>query len=55
MPLHIVKLCVGVSDIEELEDWVRQCRRGADTLDHTTRMFPRRGAEILPGEGHSIG
>ncbi|MBI2717372.1 MAG: DUF1489 domain-containing protein [Rhizobiales bacterium] len=49
MPLNIVKLCVGVGDIEELEHWVRQCRRGLDTLDHVTRMFPRRGDEILPG------
>lgn len=49
MPLHLVKLCVGVSEIEELERWVKDCRKGLDTLDHTTRMFPRRRDEILPG------
>lgn len=49
MPLHIVKLCVGVTEIEELEHWLRECKRGRDTLDHTTRMFPKRQDEILPG------
>jgi hypothetical protein len=49
MPLHLVKLCVGVSEIAELKRWVSDCRKGLDTLDHTTRMFPRRQAEILPG------
>lgn len=49
MPLHLVKLCVGVSEVEDLERWVRECRKGLDALDHTTRMFPRRRDEILPG------
>ena len=34
MALHILKLCVGVSEIEELENWVRDCKAGRDTLDH---------------------
>jgi hypothetical protein len=49
MPLHMIKLCVGVNDVEELEAWVKDCRKDRDTLDHVTRMFPKRGAEILPG------
>jgi hypothetical protein len=49
MPLNLLKLCVGVSEIEELESWVRESRRGRDTLDHVTRMFPKRKDEILPG------
>ena len=49
MPLNILKLCVGVSEIEELESWVRDCRAGRDSLDHTTRMFPKRSSEIVPG------
>ena len=49
MPLHMIKLCVGVTDVEELEACVKDCRKGRDTLDHVTRMFPKRGAEILPG------
>ena len=49
MPLNLLKLCVGVSEIEELESWVKDCRAGRDTLDHVTRMFPKRKDEILPG------
>ena len=49
MPLNILKLCVGVGEIEELESWVRDCRAGRDTLDHVTRSFPKRREEIVPG------
>jgi len=49
MALNLIKLCVGVSEIEELEQWIRNVRAGRDTLDHTTRMFPKRREEILPG------
>ena len=55
MALHLVKLCVGVSSIEELADWIRQDqaeqrRRGVKPVDkHTTRMVPRRVAELLDG------
>jgi hypothetical protein len=49
MALHLIKLCVGVSEVDELESWVAECKKGRDTLDHVTRMFPRREAEILPG------
>jgi hypothetical protein len=36
-------------EIEELEQWIRDCKAGRDTLDHTTRMFPARKDEILAG------
>ena len=49
MTLHLVKLCVGVSELSELEAWVKDASAGRDTLDHVTRSFPRREAEILPG------
>lgn len=49
MALHILKLCVGVSEIDELRRWVSDWRKGRDTLDHVTRMFPRRKSEIVPG------
>lgn len=49
MALNILKLCVGVSEIEELESWLKECRAGRDTLDHVTRMFPKRKDEIVPG------
>jgi hypothetical protein len=49
MPLNLIKLCVGVSEVEELENWIADTKRGRDSLDHVTRMFPRRKDEILPG------
>ncbi len=47
--LHLIKLCVGVSELSELRAWIRECRRGRDTLDHVTRMFPSRKDELVPG------
>jgi hypothetical protein len=55
MPLHIIKLCVGVETVEELEDWLRDHfaaeeaagRVAEDT--HVTRMMPKRAAEVLDG------
>jgi hypothetical protein len=49
MPLNLLKLCVGVSEIDELATWVKEAMAGRDTLDHVTRMFPKRKDEILPG------
>jgi hypothetical protein len=49
MTLHLVKLCVGVSEIAELEAWIADAALGRESLDHVTRMFPKRGAEILDG------
>ena len=49
MPLHLIKLCVGVSEVSELRQWVKDSRKGLESLDHTTRMFPKRGQEILNG------
>ncbi len=46
--LHLIKLCVGVDGVERLQEWIKDCRTGKDTLDHTTRSFPRRAAEVLP-------
>ena len=48
MALNLIKLCVGVSEVEEMHSWVAMSGQGHDTLDHVTRMFPRRKDEILP-------
>jgi hypothetical protein len=48
MPLNLIKLCVGVSEIEQMQAWIKLSQNGGDTLDHITRMFPRRKDEILP-------
>lgn len=55
MPLHLIKLCVGCGSIEELEDWIQlrlaEMRRCGQTPEqrHTTRMVPKRVAELLDG------
>ena len=49
MAVHLVKLCVGASSIQHLRGWIREARAGRDTLDHTTRMFPKRRDEIVAG------
>lgn len=45
MPLHLIKLCVGVADVETLE---RNAARSDWRIAHT-RMTPRRAAEIEDG------
>lgn len=55
MALHILKLCVGADSVEDLEDYIAmRHRRGGDFLIdgkpyHTTRMMPKREAEVLDG------
>ncbi|MDH3663149.1 MAG: DUF1489 family protein [Alphaproteobacteria bacterium] len=55
MTLHLVKLCVGVDTVEDLQDWVTfrlaEKRRAGEPVEHfhTTRMMPRRGDELLDG------
>jgi hypothetical protein len=46
MGLHLVKLCVGVSTVEELAEWTASLK---GERVHTTRMIPRRGDELLDG------
>lgn len=49
MPLHLVKLCVGVERVEQLTRWGREERgRGGAPIIHT-RQTPKRAAEILDG------
>jgi len=45
MPLHMIKLCVGVTHVETLE---RRAAKG-DWLTVHTRMTPKRAAEIEDG------
>jgi hypothetical protein len=49
MALHMIKLCVGVSELKEFEEWRREELEAGRKMDHTTRMFPKRGDEILHG------
>ena len=55
MALHLLKLCVGCDSIRDLEDWIEENRTHHRRLGrayeqtHTTRMVPKRCAEILGG------
>ena len=53
MTLHLLKLCVGVTGIDDLAGWIDEqqtyARRAGQVFEqrHTTRMIPRRVAAIL--------
>lgn len=55
MTLNLLKLCVGVSTIEELEESIEYRLSGRRNngqpaeQTHTTRMIPKRSAELLDG------
>jgi hypothetical protein len=55
MTVHLLKLCVGADGIEDLAAWQanRMAERRASGLDpvpmHVTRMWPKRGEELLDG------
>jgi hypothetical protein len=55
MALHLIKLCVGVDSIADVQDWqdrvVRRPRRKGAPPEpyHVTRMTPSRRDEILEG------
>lgn len=55
MALHLLKLCVGAESIADQEAWIAERRRAAKKAGrpfeqfHTTRMVPKRIAEILDG------
>lgn len=55
MALNLLKLCVGVSAVEELQAWIdyriaEKRRNGNEAVQaHTTRMVPKRMDELLDG------
>lgn len=55
MALNLLKLCVGVSAVEELQAWIdyrldERRRQGREAIQaHTTRMTPKRMDELLDG------
>lgn len=55
MPLHLIKLCVGVDSVEDLERSrdrrvaERKARGEPAVSRHVTRMTPKRAEEILEG------
>ena len=50
MTLHLLKLCVGIESIADLEAYrARQHRKAPQHHVHVTRMVPRRSDELLDG------
>lgn len=49
MPLHLIKLCVGVDHIDELAAWRAEQRRNGRVPVVRTRSTPKRAAEVLEG------
>jgi hypothetical protein len=55
MPLHLIKLSVGCDSVRDLEDWIKQKlkakRKNGEKPEriHTTRMVPKRAAELIDG------
>ena len=55
MTLHLIKLCVGADSIEDLAVWqdkklaAPKRKRKPLVLTHVTRMWPKRGDELLKG------
>jgi hypothetical protein len=55
MTVHLIKLCVGAESIDDLAAWIEKKLAGKRAAGlpaeqwHTTRMVPRRAAELLDG------
>ena len=49
MALNMVKLCVGVSEIQQLADHQKRRLKENRKIFHVTRMVPRRQKELLDG------
>ena len=55
MPLHLIKLCVGVDSIRELDEWIKertaQKKKKKEPIEHihTTRMMPTQKEALLDG------
>lgn len=49
MPLHLIKLCVGVVEPEELAAFQAERRARHGEVFHLTRMVPKRRSELLAG------
>jgi hypothetical protein len=49
MTVHLVKLCVGADDISDLVSWQTHLQQTYNRVFHTTRMVPKRQADLLEG------
>ena len=49
MPLHLLKLAVGIEDIDDLNNRQARWKNTRGNYQHRTRMMPSRAAELLDG------
>ncbi|MDP8915724.1 MAG: DUF1489 domain-containing protein [Pseudomonadota bacterium] len=49
MPLHLIKLCVGVDSVDELAAWRAEQKRNGRACIVRTRSTPKRAEEVLAG------
>jgi hypothetical protein len=49
LPLHLIKLAVGITGIDDLRARQAERARALPPLRHRTRNFPKRAAEIVGG------
>jgi hypothetical protein len=49
MPLNLIKLAVGIEDVDHLDKRQKQFRNAQGNYRHRTRMMPSREREILDG------
>lgn len=49
MPLHLIKLCVGVDSVDELAAWRTEQKRTGRKPVVRTRNTPKRAEEVLEG------
>jgi len=47
MNLNLLKLCVGAKSVDDLVVWQNQLQKAYGRVFHTTRMVPKREAELL--------
>lgn len=47
--INLVKLCVGADDISDLVSWQTHLQNTYGKVFHTTRMVPKRQADLLEG------
>ena len=49
MTIHMVKLCVGADDVQDLRDWQNHLLKTHPNPVHHTRMVPKRMDELADG------
>lgn len=49
MPVHLLKIAVGIDSIEHFQERMKVRRKQGKTFTHYTRHMPKRGEEVLDG------